>query len=182
MSATQFGFEVGADANEGAEVARVVLDAVRLDPRAVRIHLALTIQENRVGPRPKRVSVESAARVGSEWTSADVIELMNEAYSLDYVYGGRIVGGVVTIIPPGPDGASGASGASALMSAPMRRAHVGTCLAVAESAPWETNEGTCVFDFVESLLSAQRFVSGAVFGLFGPRFCLLDLLTKLLNG
>ena len=153
MSATQFGFEVGADANEGAEVARVVLDALRSDPRAVRVHLALTIQENRVGPRPKRVSVQSAARVGSEWTSADVIELMNEAYSLDYVYGGRIVGGVVTIIPPE---ANNGAGTSALMNAPMRRAHVGTCLAVAESAPWETNEGTCVFDFIESRYSGVR--------------------------
>ncbi len=133
---------------EGADVVRAVLGAVQHDPRNVRVHLSLLIEEDRMGPRPKRVAVQSVARAGIAWTQDDVIALVNEAYSLDYVYGGRVLGGTATIVVE-TDGAD-------LMDAPMRRVGTRTCLAVSDSAEWETHKGTCVFDFIESRYAGTR--------------------------
>lgn len=133
---------------EGPEVVRAVLGAVQHDPRNVRVHLSLLIEEDRMGPRPKRVAVQSVARAGIAWTQDDVIALVNEAYSLDYVYGGRVLGGVATIVAETDD--------ADLMDAPMRRVGTRTCLAVSDSAEWETSRGTCVFDFIESRYKGAR--------------------------
>ena len=37
---------------EGSDVVRAVLGAVQHDPRNVRVHLSLLIEEARMGPRP----------------------------------------------------------------------------------------------------------------------------------
>ena len=145
-SATQISF--GADEGSGAGIARGVVSAVRDDPLPVVVHLELLIEEQRMGARTKRVKVKSVPRQGFAWTEDHVIELINEAYSLDYVYGGRVVGCLATIVPSTDE--------TRLMDAPMRRVGTRTCLAVADTAEWDTHRGTCVFDFIESRYKGTR--------------------------
>ena len=52
-----------------------------------------------MGARKKRIGTEKTeAKNGPEWTEDDIVALINEVYSRDYVYGGRIVGGTATIV------------------------------------------------------------------------------------
>jgi hypothetical protein len=149
-SATQITVAFGQDDDgSGASIARTVTQALRAHERPVSVHLELAIEEHRMGARTKRIKVsKSEAKPGPEWTEEDIAALVNEAYSLDYVYGGRIVGGTATFVP--------ATEGVDLMNARMRRAGTRTCLAVAETDEWDTHKGTCVFDFIESRYKGTR--------------------------
>ena len=99
-SATQISIVLGRDDDgSGAEVARAVAQAAHAEPGPVSIHLELEIEEQRMGARKKRIGTEKTeAKNGPEWTEDDIVALINEVYSRDYVYGGRIVGGTATIV------------------------------------------------------------------------------------
>lgn len=149
-SATRISIVLGRDDDgSGAEVARAVAEAAHAEPGPVSIHIELEIEEQRMGARKKRIGTEKTeAKNGPEWTEDDIVALINEVYSRDYVYGGRIVGGTATIVRD--------TARVEAVDLPMQRVGTRTYFAVSEADEWDTRSGTCVFDFIESRYKSTR--------------------------
>ena len=176
---------------EGEDAAGAVLAALEgiAHPARVVLQLRIVYESALRGGQRHMCEVfpegERTLRAGDAEGAAEIVD---GTFSLYFTYRGRISGGKVAVFlheddepldeptesggtdeAAGDGGTDGSNGAVDAMDLRMRRAFLGTTLAVDADASWDRGVGTCVYDFLLRRFGAVRDVKrGGVEPTRGP--------------